>query len=156
MAKKTKKKSATKAAPKTTKKKAKKKVGPKPVTTGKGATPAEIGADVVAMIRSQAGDPKIWEKWFNKKLTSIEGCGVSMAWEGIKQVKAKGEAWNNEHIVHNASVDGPFVGATGFALRFNVDVEVRATGERRQMNEVGVYTVKNGKVVQEEFMYGMG
>jgi ketosteroid isomerase-like protein len=28
-------------------------------------------------------------------------------------------------------------------------------GKRMQMDEIGVYTVKNGKIVREEFFYSM-
>jgi hypothetical protein len=34
-----------------------------------------------------------------------------------------------------------------------MSVTNRMTGERTDMSEVGVYTVKNGKIVREEFMY---
>jgi hypothetical protein len=34
-----------------------------------------------------------------------------------------------------------------------MDVEEKKTGNRRTMREVGVYTVENGKVIREEFMY---
>ena len=37
-----------------------------------------------------------------------------------------------------------------------MDVTPKASGERMQMDEVAVYTVKDGKIVQEEFLYAMG
>ena len=58
--------------------------------------------------------------------------------------------------MHGASAEGPFVGATGFAVKFTIDLETKSTGKRETMTEVGVYTVKNGKIVQEEFMYHAG
>lgn len=130
-------------------------LAPKPIGTGKGASPADIGRDVVAMVNSGTRDPEIWAKHFSKNLTSIEGMGVGLAWHGLRAVKAKGEQWAADHIVHGGSANGPFVGATGFAIQFDMDVETKSTGQRQRMREVGVYTVKNGKVVQEEFMYGM-
>jgi hypothetical protein len=36
-----------------------------------------------------------------------------------------------------------------------MDVETKSTGKRETMNEVGVYTVQNGKIIREEFMYGV-
>ena len=39
-------------------------------------------------------------------------------------------------------------------FKFKMDVEDKSTGRRTIMEEVGVYTVKNGRIVQEEFMYG--
>lgn len=32
----------------------------------------------------------------------------------------------------------------------------KASGERMRMDELGLYTVKDGKVVEERFFYGMG
>lgn len=150
------KKAAKKGAKKGAKKAGKKSgksLAPTPVKTGKGATPAEIGSALVAHVNSGAHDDMpLWKQHFHKGFVSIEGQGL--AWTGIKAVKAKSDAWTADHAVHACTAKGPFVGATGFAVLFDMDVEVKATGQRMKMQEVGVYTVKNGKVVAEEFMYG--
>ena len=41
----------------------------------------------------------------------------------------------------------------------NYDVTAKVgprAGQRMKMEEAGLYTVKNGKIVQEEFFYSMG
>jgi len=38
-------------------------------------------------------------------------------------------------------------------VNFYVDVTVKESGERRKMNEFGLYTVENGKIVEERFFY---
>lgn len=126
-------------------------MGPVPVKTGKGATPAEVGMGVVAMIRDRSGDQAIWDKWFSPKFVSIEG-GMGQAWHGRKAVQAKCDWWLGAHTVHSLEAEGPYVGATGFAVRYTIDAEDNATGNRFKGEEVGFYTVKNGKVVQEEFL----
>lgn len=123
---------------------------PRPVTTGKGTGVAEIASDFVAMFNGNAGDQAIWDKWFSKKLVSIEGHGLK--WEGMKAVKAKNEWFMANNTVHSARAEGPYIGATGFAVRFIADIENKQTGDRQEMSEIAVYSVKNGKVVQEEFM----
>jgi len=40
-----------------------------------------------------------------------------------------------------------------FAALFEMDVTFEPTGERTQLREVALYTVENGKIVQEEFWY---
>lgn len=130
------------------------KLAPKAVKTGKGASVAEVAQNFVELFNKQVGDQAIWDQLFAKGFTSIEGVGTALMWTGKKAVKAKGEAWMSEHAVHGCRTEGPFIGATGFAMKYMMDVERKATGERLHMQEVGVYTVKNGKVVQEEFMYG--
>lgn len=145
----TKKAAATKAAGKG---KSKAKKQPYMTSSGKGATPAEIGKQLVSMVNSHTPEREIWGQLFHKKFESIEGDGST--WTGVKAVAKKGEEWMNQHAIHGVKVEGPFVGATGFGVRYEMDVEVKATGQRFPMTEVGVYTVKNGKVVREEFMYG--
>ena len=39
-----------------------------------------------------------------------------------------------------------------FALERDADVTEKESNERRKISEVGVYTVKNGKIVREEFL----
>jgi hypothetical protein len=49
-------------------------------------------------------------------------------------------------------VSGPFVAHDRFVVQYDVDVTDKASKKRMQMSEVGVYTVKNGKIVREEFL----
>jgi hypothetical protein len=72
---------------------------------------------------------------------------------GRDAVHGKGVWWTENHNVHAFKVEGPFVNGDYFALRFGMDVTQKATGNRVQMDEVGVYKVKNGKVVEERFFY---
>jgi len=125
-----------------------------PTTTGSrtGATPAEIGADVAAMLRSKTKDREIWDKWWDdQRITSIEGDGST--WTGRDALNAKNQAWEAENEILEFLIKGPFVGATGFSLHFDVSLKNRHSGDTMRMTEVAVYTVENGKVVREEFMY---
>jgi hypothetical protein len=126
--------------------------GPVPITTGRGTTPAQIASDVVQMIRARAGDAAIWAKYWHPRCDSIEGGETRMAWRGMKQIKAKSDWWTQDHAVRSAEVEGPYLGATGFAVRFKMQVETLSSGVIDTMEEIGVYTVQNGKVVREEFM----
>lgn len=125
---------------------------PVPVSTGKGATPAQIGADLIAMF-NRGQFKEIEETYWSPDIESVEGVGVAMAWRGRKAVDAKNAWWMSDHVLHGASAEGPFIGATGFAVKFRMDVETKSTGQRQTMDEVGVYTVEKGKIVREEFMY---
>lgn len=128
--------------------------GMQPISTGGGASAAEIGAAVVAHLNSGAhDDTPLWNRHWSKDFASIEGMGVNLAWYGREAVREKCQSWMDEHIVHGCRAEGPFVGSTGFCVHITMDVEERKTGNRRTMREVGVYTVQDGKVVREEFMY---
>ena len=73
---------------------------------------------------------------------------------GLEAIRGKHAWWNGAMEVHSASVDGPFFhGDDRFGLIFEVDVTTRETGDRSTMKELGVYTVKDGKIVREEFFY---
>lgn len=125
-----------------------------PVRTGRGPGPAEIGADLVAMF-NRGLLKEIEDKWWSPKIVSTEGTGVSMEWRGRRAVNAKNSWWIEDHVMHGGSAEGPYVGSTGFAVRYRLDVETKSTGVREVMEEVGVYTVHNGKIVREEFMYSL-
>ncbi|MBY0111391.1 MAG: nuclear transport factor 2 family protein [Phycisphaerales bacterium] len=150
-AKQTTKKASKNATKKTSKPAAKRDpLAPVPVKTGPGATPMELGAKLVADFNN--GKMHLTDAW-SKDIVSIEGLGTSMAWHGRQGVDAKNAWWMSDHVVHGARAEGPYVGATGFGVKFEMDVETKSTGKREKIVEIGVYTVKNGKIVQEEFMY---
>jgi ketosteroid isomerase-like protein len=71
---------------------------------------------------------------------------------GIDQVRGKTEWWENNFDVHSTKVGGPFVARDTFVVQFDVDVTEKASKKRIQMSEVGIYTVKDGKVTREEFL----
>ena len=72
---------------------------------------------------------------------------------GKEALRQKGEWWQANHEVHGGSVEGPYVNGDQFAVRFKFDITPKATGERVTMDEVGVYTVKDGKITEERFYY---
>ena len=71
---------------------------------------------------------------------------------GIDQVRGKTEWWEKNMEVHNVKVGGPFVARDTFVVQFDIDVTEKASKKRMQMSEVGIYTVKDGKVAREEFL----
>ena len=71
---------------------------------------------------------------------------------GIDQVRGKTKWWEESMEVHSAKVSGPFVARDTFVVQFDVDVTEKASKKRSQMSEVGIYTVKDGKVAREEFL----
>lgn len=87
-------------------------------------------------------------------IVSIEAMDGPMARiQGTEAVKAKSDWWYGAHEVHSAAAHGPYVNGDQFGVRFNMDVTVRESGERMQMEEIGLYTVKDGKIVEERFFY---
>jgi ketosteroid isomerase-like protein len=103
----------------------------------------------------KAGDHEGAAKKFNSaNIVSLEAMDGPMARvEGTAAVKAKSDWWYGAHEVHSVTAEGPYVNGDQFTVRFAMDVTTKETGQRMQMQEVGLYTVKDGKIVEEKFMY---
>ncbi|WP_144186105.1 nuclear transport factor 2 family protein [Elioraea rosea] len=94
------------------------------------------------------------ERYWSDDIVSIEAAEGDMARvEGRAAVLAKSAWWYANHDIHSVETTGPYVNGDQFALRFAVDVTRKADGERIRMNEIGLYTVRGGKVVEERFFY---
>jgi len=78
--------------------------------------------------------------------------GMPAEMRGLEAVRGKTEWFMNAHEVHSCTVTGPFAARESFVVKFDIDLTDKASGERMQMSEVGVYTVKDGKVSREEFL----
>jgi hypothetical protein len=118
-----------------------------------------IGTQLVKLCQAGKADDAM-ETLYDEKIVSIEGQGsdeMPARLEGIEAVRGKAKWWNDNHDVHAMEATGPFVGhrEDQFVVRFDLDATFKPSGERSQMSEVGLYTVQDGKVVQEEFLYLM-
>ena len=82
--------------------------------------------------------------------------GMQREAHGLAAIKAKGEWWRANHEIHAASVTGPWPSADSFVVGFQYDVTNKPSGQRMKMDEVGLFSVANGKIVREEFFYAGG
>jgi ketosteroid isomerase-like protein len=124
------------------------------------ATALEIGSQIVALCNAGKGMEAI-RTLYSPEIVSCEGPGSppEMARvQGLDAVIQKGEWWEANHEVHRMVASGPFCGHRDdqFVVEFEMEITPKHSGERTQMREVGLYTVRDGKIVQEEFMYLMG
>jgi hypothetical protein len=117
-------------------------------------TTQDIAADFTALCAAGKFD-EAGEKYWSDEVVSLEAMPGDMARiAGKDAVRGKGEWWSNAHDVHDSKVQGPYVNGDQFAVRFTMDVTQKDTGQRVSMDEVGLYTVKDGKIVEEKFLYG--
>ena len=75
---------------------------------------------------------------------------------GVEAVRGKNVWWNENFETHSAEVKGPFVNGDQFAVLFNYEVTGKVgpnAGQRQKMEEVALYTAKDGKIVKEQFFY---
>ena len=96
---------------------------------------------------------------YSPDIVSIEAFappGMSAESRGLEASRRKGEWWVQHNDVHAANARGPYVLGDRFAVVYHYDLTPKTGpdgGKRTTMEEVAVYTVKNGKIVHEEFMY---
>lgn len=99
----------------------------------------------------EAGDA-----FWSDDVVSIEPMGPETHARGRAALLAKRQWWYANHEIHETSAEGPYVAHDQFAVRFSLDVTAKASGQRMTMQEIGVYTVRDGRIVEERFLYGMG
>jgi len=123
-------------------------------------TSKEVGEKLVELCRANKALEAL--SLYNPKAVSVEAQGseaMPAVIEGVEKIRGKGEWWFANNEVHGAQVRGPFPNGDRFAVIFNFDFTPKAgtfAGKRQKMEEVGLYTVENGKIVREEFFYSMG
>lgn len=117
-----------------------------------------IGQRYVALCKEGKFDACLSEL-FAEHATSVEAWvppGVERSATGLPAIRAKGEAWGQQHEIHSIELSGPFPFEQRFAVFFRFDVTNKPTKQRIAMEEVGVFTVEKGKIVREEFFYAAG
>jgi hypothetical protein len=114
----------------------------------------EVADKVVELVRQQAWY-KALDTLYDKDIVSVEANaseGESAEKRGVDQVRGKIDWWLNAMEVHSFTAKGPFVAHDRFVVQYDADVTDKNSKKRFQLSEVGVYTVKNGKIVREEFL----
>ena len=79
--------------------------------------------------------------------------GMDRVSRGVAAIKGKSQWFYDNHTMHSAVVAGPWPHDDRFIVGFKMDVTFKATGVRSTMEEMALYSVKNGKIVSEEFFY---
>lgn len=114
----------------------------------------QVGQKVVEFVRKQAWYDAL-DTLYDKDIVSVEARtpdGSSPETRGMEGVRGKIDWWVNAMEVHSFKANGPFVAHDRFVVQYDADVTDKSSKKRFQLSEVGVYTVKDGKIVREEFL----
>ena len=114
----------------------------------------QVAKKVVELTRKQAFHEAL-DTLYDKNIVSVEARtmdGSSPEKRGIGQVRAKTDWWLQNMQVHSFKANGPFVAHDRFVVQYDADFTDNNSKKRMQLSEVGVYTVKDGKIVREEFL----
>lgn len=115
-------------------------------------TVTEIAKDLVGLCQ-QGQFEEAMTRHYSNDILSVEAEGPNPEARGMAAVKAKTQWWVENMTVHSMETLGPFVHGDRFVVEFKMDTTNKMSGERSQMDEVGVYTVRDGKIVEEYFFY---
>ena len=116
-------------------------------------TTHEIAGALVALCK-QGKFEESGEKYWADDVLSVEFGGDNPEARGKAAVKAKSEWFMNHHEIHGVEVEGPYVNGDQFVVRFKMDMTFKETGQRSRLDEVGLYTLKDGKIAEERFFHG--
>ena len=117
-------------------------------------TTEEVAKKVVDLVRKQAWYEAL-DTLYDDNIVSVEAfsmSGGSPETRGKEAVRGKIDWWLNATEVHSFTADGPFVAHDRFVVQYDADATDKESKQRRKLSEVGVYTVKSGKIVREEFL----
>ena len=114
----------------------------------------EVAKRVVELTRKEAWKEAL-ESLYANDIVSVESRPNetgSPETRGIDGVRAKVDWWLEAMETHSVKVHGPFVAHDRFVVQYDIDVTDMGSKKRMQISEVGVYIVKDGKIVREEFL----
>ena len=112
------------------------------------------------MVESNRADntAMLLDEHYAEDAVSVEAMDMGRGREavGLAAIRAKHEWWKESMIMHSMEVEGPFPhGENRFAIIYESDIEVKGLGMRKKGREVGIYDMKDGKIVREEFFYSI-
>ena len=123
----------------------------------------EVGKKLVEYCRNGLNLDAI-SSLYSKDIVSVEAmASPSGAFpqevRGMEKVVEKNRWWYENNEIHHASAEGPFPHKDRFAVIFHYETSAKSgplKGKRLKFDEVAIFTVKDGKIVREEFFYDMG
>lgn len=114
-------------------------------------TTKEIADRTVALNRANQ-HTTCYDELYAADAVSIENWnGVAERYEGLEAIRVKAEKWMESVVeVHSVSCSEPLVSDSSFAITYTMDVTYKEMGHI-SATELAIYTVKDGKIVKEEF-----
>jgi ketosteroid isomerase-like protein len=119
------------------------------------ASTAAVARELVALCRAGRNMDAV-NTLYSPDIVSIEPIGdenMPAEMNGIEAIRQKHDWWYANNEVHSSEVNGPFIGDDQFAVQYTFETTFKPTGQRSKMTEMALYTVRDGKIVREQFFY---
>ncbi|MGN6491578.1 MAG: SnoaL-like domain-containing protein [Agriterribacter sp.] len=102
----------------------------------------------------QGAFDKIYSELYSQDATSEEAPGSDWTKAtGMKEIQEKGKKWADSiEEMHGGTTAKPVVAGSYFSCYMTMDFTPKG-GSRTNMEEIGLYKVKDGKIVSEQFFY---
>ncbi|GHN01830.1 hypothetical protein WSM22_33190 [Cytophagales bacterium WSM2-2] len=116
-------------------------------------TTKDVAAKFFEYMQQGAFD-KIYSELYSNDATSDETPGSDwVKANGMNEIREKGKKWGDAvEEMYGGTTAQPVVAGEWFTCYMTMDFKPKG-GERTTMEEHGLYRVKNGKIVSEQFFY---
>jgi ketosteroid isomerase-like protein len=126
------------------------------MTTAAPTNTAIVAEELVTLCRA-GRNMDAMDSLYSPDIVNVESMGnaqMPREQKGLDAVRKSAKFWADNNEVHSAEVDGPFLGdGDRFAVYFNYDITSKPTNKRVKMEEMALYTVKDGKIARAQFFY---
>ncbi len=117
----------------------------------------DVARDFTAMMRAghfvAAG-----ERYWADGVISVEPAdlptGIPAHVSGIAAVRDKAHSRFGVSRINDLGIDGPFVTDNQFALFLDMLITDPASGAAEPFTEIAIFTVRDGRIIEERFFYG--
>lgn len=98
-------------------------------------------------------EARCYQELYSPQIVSIEPTAEMAVATGMEELAKKGVWWKENFETHSTKASGPIVADNWFSVRFDMDTTHKPSGKRSKMAEIGVFQVRDGKIVKEQFFY---
>ena len=113
----------------------------------------EIGNKLVSLCK-QGKNMDAIDQLYAQDIVSIEPASsgdMPAEMKGIEAIRGKNKWFDENFDIKKIDLLGPFPHGDQFTVYFNYDTVEKKSKKSMPMEEIALYTTKNGKIVKEEF-----